>query len=133
MEKTKSQIIVEKLTNNPLRSGEIEEITSIPRSTLSRTIKTLLEDGIIRNDNGLYKRVIPTPLVKDIFDAMELHHQQRLMDHKYRKMKPEMKLDNILLWFIDNPNTLKGKIEDYNYDELETNIYKAITMLKYSI
>lgn len=133
MEKTNSQIILEQLTINPLRSGELEELTSIPRSTLSRTLKILIDDGIIKNDSGLYKRITPTPSVKDIFDTMELHHQQKLMDHKYRKMKPEIKLDTILVWFIDNPITIKGKIDDYNFNELETNIYKAITMLKYSI
>ena len=133
MEKTNSQIILEQLTINPLRSGEIEEITLIPRSTLSRTLKTLVDDGIIRNDNGLYKRITPTPSVKDIFDTMELYHQQKLMDNKYRKLKPEGRVDVILTWFIDNPITIKGRVDDYNFNQLETNIYKAISMLKYSI
>jgi DNA-binding HxlR family transcriptional regulator len=133
MEKTNTQIILEQLTINPLRTGDIEELTSIPRSTLSRTLKTLVDDGMIKNDKGLYKKITPTPSVKDIFDTMELFHQQKLMDNKYRKLKPESRLDAILVWFIENPLSLKGKVDDYDFNQLETNIYKAISMLKYSI
>lgn len=133
MEKTNSEIVFELLLVQPLRSGEIEEQTSIARSTLSRTLKNLLDDKLIRNVNGLYKPVTPTPSIESITDKMMHYHQQKLMDYKYRRLDRDKQVDSITEWFIESPSNLKGKIDDYIFDELINNITKASLQIKMSL
>jgi transcription initiation factor IIE alpha subunit len=133
MEKTNLQIVFETIKSKPMKSTELEESTSISKATLFRTLKNLLDDGLIKNDNGIYKIIIQTPSIKDIYDAMYILHQQKCMDFKYRKLKTDSKTDELLISYINNPNSLKGKIEDYNFESLLDNVTKASQMLKHSI
>ena len=133
MEKTNLQIVFETIKSKPMKSTELEESTSISKATLFRTLKNLLDDGLIKNDNGIYKIIIQTPSIKDIYDAMYILHQQKCMDYKYRKLKTDSKTDELLISYINNPNSLKGKIEDYNFESLLDNVTKASQMLKHSI
>jgi transcription initiation factor IIE alpha subunit len=133
MEKTNLQIVFETIKSKPMKSTELEESTSISKSTLFRCLKSLLDDGLIKNDDGIYKIIIPTPSIKDIYDSMYILHQQKFMDYKYRKLKTDSKTDELLISYINNPNSLKGKIEDYNFESLLDNVTKASQMLKHSI
>jgi DNA-binding HxlR family transcriptional regulator len=133
MEKTNLQVVFEIIKSKPMKSNELEESTSISKSTLFRCLKSLLDDGLIKNDNGVYKIIIPTPSIKDIYDVLYVLHQQKLMDNKYRKLKTNGKTDELLISYINNPTLLKGNIEDYNFNSLLDNITKASQMLKHSI
>jgi hypothetical protein len=133
MEKTNLETVFDMIKVQPRKSSELEELTKIPKTTLFRSLKTLLDDGLIKNDGGVYKIIIPTPSIKDLYDLMFILHQQKGMDSKYRKLKPEMKCDDLLISFINNPNLLKGRIEDYDFESLTNNITKAIHMVKQSI
>lgn len=133
MEKTNLQVVFEIIKSKPMKSNELEESTSISKSTLFRCLKSLLDDGLIKNDNGVYKIIIPTPSIKDIYDVLYVLHQQKLMDNKYRKLKTDGKTDELLISYINNPTLLKGNIEDYNFNSLLDNITKASQMLKHSI
>ena len=133
MEKTNSEIVFELLLVQPLRSGEIEEKTSIPKTTLFRILNNMVDDKIIRKISGSYYPITPTPSIESIFDKMMHYHQQKLMDWKYRKLNRDKQLDIITEWFIESPSNLKGKIDDYIFDELENNITKASLQIKMSI
>ena len=125
--------IYDVIKRKPSKGIELEEVTQIPKTTLYRSLKTLLDDGMIKNDNGVYYQVIPTPTIKELYDIMYVLHQQKLMDNRYRKLKPEGKTDDILISFINNPNYLKGRIQDYNQESLMNNILKSLMMLKQSV
>ena len=125
--------IYDVIKRKPSKGIELEEVTQIPKTTLYRSLKTLLDDGMIKNDNGVYYQVIPTPTIKELYDIMYVLHQQKLMDNRYRKLKPEGKTDDILISFINNPNYLKGRIQDYNQESLMNNILKSLMMLKQSL
>lgn len=122
--------IYDAIKRKPSKGIELEEVTQIPKTTLYRSLKTLLDDGMIKNENGVYYQVIPTPSIKELYDIMYVLHQQKLMDNRYRKLKPEGKTDDILISFINNPNYLKGRIQDYNQESLMSNILKSLMMVK---
>jgi len=133
MKKSNTEIIYDLLLVQPLRSGDIEKETSIPSTTLFRILNTMISDKIIRKVDGLYSLITPTPSIEGMIDKMMMYHQQKLMDYKYRRLDRDKQIDLITEWFIDNPNNLKGKIDDYIFDDLLENITKATTQLKYSI
>jgi DNA-binding HxlR family transcriptional regulator len=133
MEKTNNEIVFELLSVQPLRSGEIEERSSIPKTTLFRILNNLVDNKIIRKVDGLYQTITPTPSIESINDKMMHYHQQKLMDYKYRRMDRDKQLDIITDWFIESPSNLKGKIDDYIFDELVNNITKASLQLKSSL
>jgi DNA-binding HxlR family transcriptional regulator len=133
MKKSNTEIIYDLLLVQPLRSGDIEKETSIPNTTLFRVLNTMISDKIIRKVDGLYSLITPTPSIEGMIDKMMMYHQQKLMDYKYRRLDRDKQIDLITEWFIDNPNNLKGKIDDYIFDDLLENITKATTQLKYSI
>jgi DNA-binding HxlR family transcriptional regulator len=129
MEKTNTQIIYELLSVQPLRSSELETQTTISKATLFRVLSAMVNEKIIRKVDGKYCVITPTPSVETILDKMVIYHQQKLMDYKYRRLNPEKQIDIITEWFIDSPTNLKGKVDDYIYDDLLNNITKASTKL----
>lgn len=133
MKKSNTEIIYDLLLVQPLRSGDLEKETSIPSTTLFRVLNTMISDKIIRKVDGLYCLITPTPSIEGMIDKMMMYHQQKLMDFKYRRLDRDKQIDLITEWFIENPNNLKGKIDDYIFEDLLENITKATTQLKYSI
>lgn len=129
MERTNTENIYEQLLNQPLRSGDLEKLTLIPKATLFRALNTMISDKIIRKVDGIYSIIIPTPSIESIIDKMIMYHRQKLMDYKYRRLDDNKQKDIILEWFIDN---LKYKIDDYIFDDLLENIYQSISKLKLS-
>jgi len=127
MEKTKTEIIYEHLLNQSLSSSELENETSIPKTTLFRALNIMISDKIIRKTNGKYSVIIPTPSIQSIIDKMLVYHQQKLMNYKYRRFDRDKQVDIITEWYIDN---IKGKIEDYDFENLLDHITIASTHLK---
>ena len=124
------EIILNNL-DTPLRLKDLEEITDIPKTTLHRNLKSLVDNKMIKYEDTFYIKLKPVPNVAEIYDTMNTFHQQKLMDWKYRKLKKQEKIDYILNWYIDKG--IKHKISEYHEHTLETNILIAYNTLKNSI
>jgi DNA-binding transcriptional regulator GbsR (MarR family) len=128
MEKTNTEIVFDLLKNQSLRSGEIQEKTSISRSSLSIILNNLVEEKLIRKVDTMYSIIRTCPQIDDLYDLMVMYHQQRLMDFKYRKLKSFQKYIMVTEWAVNSSNVLKHKVSDYDEDLLLNNLHKASQM-----
>ena len=117
--------LLNEITYEGVRPKDLLETTQIPRATLTRHLKELLDEGKIYKSDGVYRKYRKTPTVGDIYDKMMTYHQQNLMDFKYRKKPRDIQADLTLQWAIDTDMIIKGKISHYNQEELEENIFTA--------
>ena len=128
MEKTNTEIVFDLLKNQSLRSGEIQEKTSISRSSLSIILNNLVEEKLIRKVDTMYSIIRTCPQIDDLYDLMVMYHQQRLMDFKYRKLKSFQKYIMVTEWAVNSSNVLKHKVSDYDENLLLNNLHKASQM-----
>ena len=104
---------------------DLEEKTTNSRRTIFRHLEKLIEEGKIYKYEGLYKKYRETPTVGDIYDKMMTYHQQNLMNYKYRRQVRDAQADLTLQWVMDTEMVIKGKIVEYNQQELEDNLVIA--------
>jgi DNA-binding MarR family transcriptional regulator len=122
--------LLKEITYEGLTPKELLEKTKTSRTTLSRNLKQMVEEGLIIKDGTTYKKLRETPSAGSIYDSMCLYHRQKLQDFQYRRKPRVTQLDITLQWYIESPNTIKGKMEEYNEEQLLNNIHNAYKMLK---
>lgn len=115
--------LLEQITYDGLTSSQIKEKIDIAETTLFRQLKNLQSKGLIIKDGTLYRKLRKTPNMNDLLDYLQEYHGQRLMDYKYRRKTKEQQHDLCLQWLIDVK--IKGRLDEYNFEELENNINHA--------
>ena len=108
--------ITKTLETGPKTLSQLIELTEVPRTTLLRVLTDLESNGLVIKDGSSYKLSRPVPSRAEIASDMAVIHQQKLMDKNYRKLSNEKKMDEVLVWYIDNQ--LKGRVDDYHYETL---------------
>ena len=115
--------LLEQITIDGVTTSELKESTKLPKSTLYDNLNNLISEGVIVKDGNKYRRLRETPSMTTLLDYLQEYHGQRLMDYKYRRKNKEEQYDLCLQWLINVK--IKGKLEEYNFDELENNINHA--------
>ena len=115
--------LLEQITIDGVTTSELKESTKLPISTLYDNLNNLISEGVIVKDGNKYRRLRETPSMTTLLDYLQEYHGQRLMDYKYRRKNKEEQHDICLQWLINVK--IKGKLEEYNFDELENSINHA--------
>jgi hypothetical protein len=115
--------ILELLETGDKTTQEMLELSEIPKSTLYRSISTLVDEGTISKVGDKYRIAKHPPSPREIADDMEIIFQQKMMDKSYRRRDIYSKADQVIDWYMEFQ--LKGKIDDYSFDKLLDNIHKG--------
>ena len=115
--------LLEQITIDGVTTSELKESTKLPKSTLYDNLNNLLSEGVIIKNGNKYRKLRETPSMTNLLDYLQEYHGQRLMDYKYRRKNKEEQHDICLQWLINVK--IKGKLEEYNFNELENSINHA--------
>ena len=115
--------LLEQITIDGVTTSELKESTKLPKSTLYDNLNNLLSEGVIIKDGNKYRKLRETPSMTNLLDYLQEYHGQRLMDYKYRRKNKDEQHDICLQWLINVK--IKGKLEEYNFNELENSINHA--------
>lgn len=119
--------LLQQITHEGVTPKELESLVDISRRTIYRQLEKMVEEGLIVNNDGVYRKLRTIPTVGELYDKMMTYHQQQLMDFKYRRKPKSTQSELTLQWVIDNPFVIKGNISDYDEDQLQDNILIAYT------
>lgn len=125
--------LIDEITYKGRTTKELLECVDMSRATVYRQLEKLVDEGLVINENGSYRKLRPLPSVGEMLDKMMTYHQQNLMDWRYKRKPKSIQADLTLQWIIGTPNVIKGEPEEYDEEKLQDVVVSAYNIFQRQI